>query len=78
MREKFEKLPEIAKRLNKVEWDDDIKRYRPRTTDKDTMACARVNGALYAYQEQQKIIDEMKAKKAEHIERMNKLLGVVK
>lgn len=57
MREQFEKLPEITGTLNRVEWDDDVKRYRPINSDKDVFQAAKINGAWYAFREQQKKID---------------------
>ena len=54
MREQFEKFPEIMGTLNRVEWDNDVKRYRPINSDKDVFQAAKINGAWYAFQEQQK------------------------
>ena len=52
MREEFEKLPEIAEILESgnAKWCEDMKMYIGYDAD-------FVNGALYAYQEQQKIIN---------------------
>lgn len=60
MREQFEKLPEIAKILQSEHWDfidDDYLIYH------DNELCLYVQGAWYAFQEQQKKIsvkDELK------------------
>lgn len=52
MREEFEKLPEIAETIEKYEGY----RVGDRYSTYDTSATAWLNGAWYAYQEQQKII----------------------
>lgn len=54
-REKFERLPEIKKTINKYDGHRVCEKY----STYDTSATAWLNGAWYAYQEQQKQIDEM-------------------
>ena len=61
MREEFEKLPEIAKKIeyDDVWWSEKYNSYRGSDVELDCYA----NGAWYAYQEQQKKIsvkDELK------------------
>lgn len=56
MREEFEKLPEIANILQSEYWDfidDDYLIYH------DNELCLYVQGAWYAYQEQQKKIEQL-------------------
>ena len=57
LRDKFEKLPEVLKRLKRAAWDGDVGRYRPKT-DKDIHVAGYLNGAWYTFQELQKRIDE--------------------
>lgn len=77
MNKEFEKLPGIAESIKDGDIYFDVKEDCYIATDIEFYYDAGyANGAIYAYQEQQKIIDEMKAEKAEHIERMNKLFGV--
>lgn len=56
MREQFEKLPEVAKRLDGIYWNAELNIYQ---TEYPILfnAVGFVNGALYAYKEQQKKID---------------------
>lgn len=56
MREQFEKLPEIAERLKRVWWNEDRDQYCD-TGKHPSSNGAFLNGAWYAYQEQQKKID---------------------
>lgn len=59
MKEQFEKLPEIARRLYQLEFRPDINAYLAKPE-----YCNRyvnfVNGALYAYQEQQKKLNDIR------------------
>lgn len=60
MREQFEKLPEIAERLNQggAYWHGD--KYAPKPLMNNFISTAiLLNGAWYAYQEQQKNIDNL-------------------
>lgn len=59
MREEFEKLPEIAVHLNhgNVFWSESGQTYASEFQALHIVACY-VNGAWYAYQEQQKKIDK--------------------
>jgi len=56
MREEFEKLPEIASKLDHVYFEDGY--YYPKYDDTHEDAMY-VDGAWYAYQEQQKKINSM-------------------
>ena len=56
MREEFEKLPEICSLINDLSFDDDANEYVAKIQnpfEHDSNECF-VNGAWYAYQEQQK------------------------
>ena len=59
MREQFEKLPEIEEILKSgdVFFNDVYEAYGSKSND--DLTAGFVNGAWYAYQEQQKQIDEM-------------------
>lgn len=52
----FEKLPEIAERLKHVWWNEDTGQYCDAGKHPNTNGTF-LNGALYAYQEQQQKID---------------------
>lgn len=61
-REKFEKLPEIAEKIkrSRLNFSKSLNRYLISSmSDDDQFDCDFVNGALYAFQEQQKKIDEV-------------------
>lgn len=64
MREKFEKLPEIANKLHHVQWNDKYQMYHAKVyldAAGEVLNNIRyVSGAWYAFQEQQKIIDAYK------------------
>lgn len=61
MRDQFEKLPEIARRIaesNSLNYDEESNRWR--SPEWDSTTCCNedfVNAAWYAFQEQQKKID---------------------
>lgn len=57
MREQFEKLPEIARHIHKFVFQDDLNCYRNKIKSSDIHLVTWVNGAWYAFQEQQKRID---------------------
>ena len=60
MREQFEKLPEIARVIacDEIKWCDTYHWYRTDNTDANSIYhVAWLNGAWYAFQEQQKKID---------------------
>ena len=60
MREEFEKLPEICSLINDLSFDDDANEYVAKIQnpfEHDSNECF-VNGAWYAYQEQQKKINK--------------------
>lgn len=59
MREQFEKLPEIAELLIEAQFDEQTGEYVSYWSYKS----GYLNGAWYAYQEQQAEIDELKSKK---------------
>ena len=61
MRERFEELPEIETHLNhgNVFWSDYKKTYASEFQSLHVVACY-VNGAWYAFQEQEKKIDAVK------------------
>ena len=62
MRDQFEKLPEIARRIaesNSLNYDEESNRWR--STEWDSTTCCNedfVNAAWYAFQEQRKKIDD--------------------
>ena len=56
MREQFEKLPEIAEKLKYLKWSDALECY-VELADRPVGLAAWVDGAWYAFQEQQKKID---------------------
>lgn len=58
MKEQFEKLLEIAEKLKHVWWNEDRNQYCD-TGKHPSSNGAFLNGALYAYIEQQKKIDEV-------------------
>ena len=61
MREQFEKLPEIKEMLlnnNELKWCYETNRYINHRVFQDAET-GYINGALYAFQEQQKKIDEV-------------------
>lgn len=57
MRSEFEKLPEIAKNLDVLIWFGDDNIYHSAFINLQDIVCF-INGAWYAYQEQQKKIDK--------------------
>ena len=57
MREEFEKLPEIMEYLRDVEWSELTQRYIAKRVN-HYYAATFINGAYYAYQEQQKKINK--------------------
>ena len=57
MREQFEKLPEIAEKLKYLKWSDALECY-VELADRPVGLAAWVNGAWYAFQEQQQKINE--------------------
>lgn len=61
MREQFEKLPEIAKRMIAVEFNNTLNRYESKSPVliECFEAALYLNGAWYAYQEQQKKIENI-------------------
>lgn len=62
MRSEFEKLPYVKSRLSLVFFVDCENAYLPhKWDDENSVGCMHfVNGAWYAYQEQQKVIDGLK------------------
>ena len=64
MREQFEKLPEISDLVEHFDFSDDTNTYHIRYDDMDddrkSLDVMYLGGAWYAYQEQQKKIDEVK------------------
>lgn len=65
MRDQFEKLPEIARRIaesNSLNYNEESNGWR--SPERDSTTCCNedfVNAAWYAFQEQQKKIDAMKS-----------------
>ncbi len=62
MRGEFEKLPEIARVIacDEIKWCDTYHWYRTDNTDANSIYhVAWLNGAWYAFQEQQKKIDDV-------------------
>ena len=58
MREQFENLPEIMEYLRDVEWSELTQRYIAKRVN-HYYAATFINGAWYAFQEQQKKIDSL-------------------
>jgi len=56
MREQFEKLPEIAERLHTVVYNEDLNQYHAAMINSG-LSVKYIQGAWYAFQEQQKKID---------------------
>ena len=62
MREEFEKLPSVAKYLKFVFWNSETKGYCNNNGNPVPLDFATfINGAYYAFQEQQKKIEAIKA-----------------
>ena len=59
LREEFEKLPEIAERLHTVIYNEDLNQYHAAMINSG-LSVRYIQGAWYAYQEQQKILDAYK------------------
>ena len=57
-REQFEKLPEIMEYLRDVEWSELTQRYIVKRVN-HYYAATFINGAWYAFQEQQKLINRI-------------------
>ena len=79
MKEEFEKLPEIAKRIaeaNSLNYDEKLNVWTSPEWD-STTCCNQdfVNAAWYAFREQQKKIDELVKDKQDHIDRMNNIFN---
>lgn len=58
MREEFEKLPEIKERLHTVVFNEQFNDYHAAMIN-SSLSVYYVRGAWYAFQEQQKKIDEL-------------------
>lgn len=58
MREQFEKMPEIAERLHTVIYNEDLNQYHAAMINSG-LAVKYIQGAWYAYQDQQKKIDAL-------------------
>lgn len=57
-REKFEKLPEIAEKLHTVVYNEDLNQYHAAMINSG-LSVKYIQGAWYAFQEQQKVINGM-------------------
>lgn len=79
MREQFEKLPEIANKIdNNICYDDEVNRYYFKgiyVNEFYHCLLAWLNGAWYAYQEQQKKIDFLIADKDQLLEDIENMSG---
>ena len=74
-REEFEKLPEIARMVacKEIKWCDVYSWYRTDNTDANSIYhVAWLNGAWYAYQEQQKKSDEYNSKVRKFIKELER------
>ncbi len=74
MRNEFEKLPEVARLVacDEIKWCEVYNWYRTDNTDANSIYhVAWLNGAWYAFQEQQKKIDELKT----HVALLSKMMG---
>ena len=60
MREQFEKFPEIAERLHTVVYNEDLNQYHAAMINSG-LSVKYIQGAWYAFQEQQKKIDVLDA-----------------
>ena len=58
MREEFEKLPEISERLHTVVYNEDLNQYHAAMINSG-LSVKYIQGAWYAYQEQQKKIEQL-------------------
>lgn len=58
MREEFEKLPEISERLHTVVYNEDFNQYHAAMIN-SRLSVKYIQGAWYAYQEQQKKLDKL-------------------
>lgn len=61
MREQFEKLPEIAEILHTVVYNEDLNQYHAAMINSG-LSVKYIQGAWYAFQEQQKKIDDLNLK----------------
>ena len=77
MREKFEKLPEIAANLHNVVFDKGSNEYLPKKMGYviHEFSAYYLNGARYAFQEQQKKIDALTAYKDQLLEDIENMSG---
>ena len=66
-REKFEKLPEIAERLHTVFYNEDLNQYHAAMINSG-LSVKYIQGAWYAFQEQQKKIDALTVYKDQLLE----------
>lgn len=83
VREQFENISRVKEILSKYDWffDSTSNQYVLESYSGDMLCLTTANyldGLWFMYQEQYDKIDEMQKEKDEHIERMNKLLGVNK
>jgi len=67
MREQFEKLPEIAERLHTVVYNEDLNQYHAAMINSG-LSVKYIQGAWYAFQEQQKKIDALTVYKDQLLE----------
>ena len=77
MREKFEKLPEIAAHIHNVIFDIGCDEYLPKKMGYviHEFSAYFLNGAWYAFQEQQKKIDSLTAYKDQLLEDIENMSG---
>lgn len=74
MREQFEKLPEIAERLHTVAYNEDLNQYHAAMINSG-LSVKYIQGAWYAFQEQQKKIDAHNKKLSLFIDELRKTHG---
>lgn len=67
MREQFEKFPEIAERLHTVVYNEDLNQYHAAMINSG-LSVKYIQGAWYAFQEQQKKIDALTVYKDQLLE----------
>lgn len=75
-REKFEKLPEIAERLHTVFYNEDLNQYHAATINSGLFV-RYIQGAWYAFQEQQKKLDCCRDENKAHLEKIDAVLHAI-
>lgn len=77
-REEFEKLPEVARMVacDEIKWCDTYHWYRTDNTDANSIYhVAWLNGAWYAFQEQQKKLDCCREENKAHLQKIDEAIA---